>query len=62
MADEMATVAYEHVHTAEGMVGVIVVETITESSVPESVQVRTCRCVDLVTLKHGNLHRLQLTT
>lgn len=42
MADEMAAVAHEHVHTAEGVVGVIVVETITESSVPQSVQVRTC--------------------
>src|SRR5680860_141557 len=40
-------VTHQHVHTVEGVVGVIVVETIAERSVPQPAQVRAGRCVKL---------------
>jgi hypothetical protein len=50
MADEMVAFTYQHVHTAEGVVGVIVVETIAERPDPQPAQGRAGRCVNLVAL------------
>jgi len=62
MADEMVAISYENVHTAEGVVGVIVLETLTERPLPQPAQCRPGCCVDLVTLKHGDIHNLNLTS
>ena len=55
MADEMVAVTDQHVHPAEGVVGVIVVETIAERPVPQPAQGHAGRCVNSVTLKHGDV-------
>jgi hypothetical protein len=59
MADGMVGVAYLHVHTTDGMVGVIGSKAVTECSSPQPVQGRTRRYVNLVTLKHSNVHNPQ---
>ena len=35
MADELVAITYQDVHAAEGMLGIIVVETFTECAAPQ---------------------------
>lgn len=56
MADEMATVTHQHVHTAVSVVGGIVVEAVAERPVPQPAKSLAGRRVNLVTLEHGGVH------
>ena len=59
MAHEVLTVADQHVHAAEGVLGVMVVEPVAERPVPQRAQRCSCCRVDLVTLQHGDVHDRQ---
>lgn len=52
MADELIAIAHQHVHSAEGMVGVVVIESLAEGVAPQSTQVRTGRGIHIVAMEH----------
>lgn len=56
MADELIAIAHQHVHSAEGMVGVVVIESLAEGVAPQSTQVRTGRGIHIVAIEHCNIH------
>ena len=59
MSDEMVAVTYQHMHTAERVVSVIVVETVAESSAPQPHEVRARNIVKPVAFEHFDIHAPQ---
>lgn len=59
MANETVAFASQHVHTAVGMVGVIVGEAVAERPVPERPQAQRGHRVDLFTLDDDDVHDRQ---
>ena len=59
MSDEMVAVTYQHMHTAERVVSVIVVETVAESSAPQPHEVRARNIVKPVAFEHLDIHAPQ---